>query len=174
MYIGGLRARLIHDNIYFVVRDGLEELGWLDSGRHHKPVDIRSGQVSIDEVVEPNIVCVTVEDVTEEEAEMGSMLAENIWSYYVDVYGESESLSLELATDIKDILQGRFTTTVSRGGPNVEIYDLTQDSATPIVVCNVDIEGLDVNKSRYFEKPYQRHWRVVSFVVSDTYNTEDD
>jgi hypothetical protein len=173
-YIGGLRARLIHNNIYDLIVDGLTDLGWLDTDREHEPVTVRADQVDNDEKVAPNIVTVTVEDDVEEPMEMGSNLVEKNWSFYVDVYAEDDILALHLATDIVDVLNGRFTQTVSRMGPDVTIYDLTQSAATPIPVCTVEIVHVEQNKSRFAERPWQKYWRVVSFTVVDHYDTEED
>lgn len=172
-FIGGLRARLIHDNIYHVVRDGLDELGWLAPSQDHKPVEVRSYQVGDNEKVEPNIVCVTVEDDHEDPAEMGSLLTDFSWTYYIDVYGEDEQWCLHLAKDIKDIMGGRFSSSVSRGGPTIGIYDLTQSYATPVQFCTVDIEDVAMDRARFFDKEFERYWRVVSFTVKDTYGTEE-
>lgn len=172
--VGGIRIRLIHDNLFYVVRDGLEDLGWLDSSTNHKDVVVRDSQIGHLEKVEPNIVSITVEDDTEDPAEMGSLLTDHTWTFYIDIYAENDQLGLHLGTDIKDILAGRFTQTVSRCGPNISIYDLTTTHATPVELFSVAVEGLAINKSRFFEKPYQEHWRVVSFTVTDTYMSEED
>lgn len=173
-YIGGLRARLIHDNLFNVLEDGLDELGWLNTDRNHAPVTVRKTQVKRDENIEPNVVCITAEDVNEMEAEMGSLLSDNIWSYYVDVYAEDSTLGLHLATDIRDIFSGKFTTSVSRRGPDIDIYDLSVQSATPIDLFSVEISDVQLDRTRFFEKPYQEYWWVVSFSVLDSYATEED
>lgn len=173
-YVGGLRARLVHDNVYNLVNDALEELGWLDADRQHMPITVLAKQVDHDEQVRPNIVCVTVEDVDEAPVELGSQLTEHLWFYYIDIYAEDEVLGLHLATDIKDILNGRMSQTVTRGGPDIEIYDLTQSAATPIVAFDVSIETVQMNRARFFDKPYQKHWYAVSFHVHDFYGSEDD
>jgi hypothetical protein len=172
--VGGLRARLIHDNIYYMIRDGLDELGWLGPSLQHETVSVRQTPVGEDEIVKPNIISVVVEDDTEDPAEMGSLLTDFKWAYYVDVYAESDALALHLAKDIVDIMNGRFSATVSRGGPNIAIYDLTASHATPVTLFTVEVEGVRQDRSRFFVKPYQEHWRVVSFLVNDTYGTEED
>lgn len=170
---GGLRARLIHDNIYDVVNDGLAERGWMDSGRSHKSVTVRPDPVPRDEEALPNIVVVTAEDLLEFPMEMGSILAENTWMYYVDVYAEDNILGMALATEIRDILQGRITS-VSRCGPNIDIYDLRLELATPHRLFGVEIQDVDVNRSRVFEKSYHENWWVVDFEVVDTFTSEED
>lgn len=170
--VGGLRARLIHDNIYYLVRDALDDLNWLGPSLDHDTVYVRQTQIANSEAVRPNIVAVTVEDDNEEEAELGSLLTHHTWNYYIDVYAEDDALGIHLANDIKDILCGRFTTSVTRGGPDVEILDLRL--ATPVEIFSVSLENIDLNRSRFFEKAFQEHWWVISFQLIDTYATEED
>lgn len=173
-YVGGLRARIIHTNLYDVINDGLSDLGWLADSNSRNPVVVRMTQVDNDEQIVPNVVSITAEDVNSSPAEMGSGLSDSIWLYYVDVYAEDNVLGLHLANDIKDILQGRFTNSVSRIGPEITIYDSSVVSATPIELFSVSIDDVEVDKSRFFEKPFQKNWWVVSFSVTDTYNDESD
>lgn len=171
---GGLRARLIRDNMYDVVNDGLTELGWMNDDRPHNPVEVRIDQVPHGEVAEPNIVVVTAEDLFESPMEMGSLAGQHTWMYYIDVYAEDNILGMALATDIRDILQGRFTSSVSRIGPDVDVYDLRLDLATPHRLFSVEIENVDMNKSRAYEQPYEKFWWVVDFQLLDFYTSEED
>lgn len=170
---GGLRARLIRDNIYDVVNDGLTELGYMDANRNHRSVTVRSTPVPNSEEAQPNLVVVTAEDVFENYNEMGSIFADHTWLYYVDVYAEDNILGMQLGADVRDILQGRLTT-VSRIGPSIDVYDLRVNAATPHRLFSVDIEEVDLNKSRFFEKPFQEHWWMVDFRVVDSYTTDED
>lgn len=171
-YVGGLRARLIHDSIFRMVSSAITELGWLDANRDHSPIALRYQQIGNDEDVVPNIICVTAEDVTEDPIELGSDLCDNYWNYYIDIYAENDVLGLHLATDLKDILKGRFTQSVSVGGPSVHVYDYSTPSATPIPLFYVQLEEVQINKSRFYQRPFQQFWWVVSFRVVDTYDTE--
>lgn len=173
-YAGGLRARLIHDNIFRLVKDGLGDLGWLDNNRDHKPFALHYQQVDNDEKVEPNIVCVTVEDVTEDLIEMGSDLSDHYWNYYIDLYVENDVIGLHVGTDIKDILKGRLNQSVDVVGPNVTVYDLSLSSATPVPIFHVEIQDVDINKSRFFHRAFQKYTWVISFRVVDCYDTESD
>lgn len=173
-HVGGLRARLIHDNLFNMLHDGLAEIGWLDANRQHKPIHVRKTQVGREEKVEPNIVCISADDVKGTQAELGSELTDNEWYYYIDVYAEDSTLGLHLGTDVRDLLSGKYTSTVSRPGPDISIYDLTMQSATPIELFVVEIQNVDLNRSRFYEKPFQENWWVISFTVLDTYATEDN
>ena len=171
--VGGLRARLIHDNIFYTIKEGLGELGWLGTSLQHETVTVRQDAVKESETIRPNVVSVVVEDDWGYPAEMGSKLTDFTWMFYVDVYAESNAVSLHLAGDIQAILEGRFTNTVSRLGPQIEVYDLTQAYATPVELFSVDVDMVRNDRSRYYSKPYHEFWRIVSFQVTDTYGTED-
>jgi hypothetical protein len=173
-YVGGIRARLIHDNVFNMVKDGLGELGWLASSVNRKDVTVLSKPIENDETARPNLVIVTTEDVTEYDAELGSLRAEQHWEYYIDVYAEDNVLGLHMATDLRDILTGKFDQSVSRVGPNLTVYDLSVSSATPIDIFHVDIQDVDVNRGRFSEKPYQKYWWMLSFTVVDDYSGESD
>lgn len=170
---GGLRARLVRDNIFDVVDDGLRELGYMDEDRPHKSVTVRIDQIDEDEEAEPNLVVVTTEDVTTRDTEMGSLAGEHIWLYYVDVYAEDNVFGMSLATDIRDILQGRIST-VSRRGPDIDVYDLRLNLSTPHELFTVELENIDMDKSRFYERPFQKNWWVIGFEVHDYYTTDED
>lgn len=174
MYIGGRRARLNHMAMYEVIKDGLTELGWMDDDREHMSVTVTTEQVDRDETVEPNIVVVAPEDVDEMDMELGSNLAEHRWIYYIDIYAEKDSLGLHLATDIRDLLKGRFSSSVSRRGPNITVYDRSVSSATPIELWNVELENVTMDRSRFYEQPHEKHWWVIQFTLVDEYDTEED
>jgi len=171
--VGGKRIRLIHDNLFNLVFDACTELGWLEPSPSRADVTVRKTQISAhEEAVKPNIVCVTIEDDTEQQEEMGSGLTEHRWNAYVDVYAQNDVLGLHLATDMKDSLMGRFDSTVTRGGPSMAVYDLTQSHATPVELFYVQFENIAENRSRFSDKPYQDHWRVVDFHIVDVYDSE--
>ena len=171
MYSGGLRIRLINDNLISFVRDGLTDLGWFETDRHHKPVSVINEGLNWEEEAEPNIVAVTAEHVQEFEAEMGSNLADHTWQFYVDVYGESESVALHLATDIRDMLSGRMSS-IGYTKPSLNVYDRTQ--ATPPLIFTCDIEDIEMDKSRFEAKPFRYSWWVIAFTISDQYGDESD
>lgn len=172
-YVGGKRARLNHMAVFEVVRDGLDELNWLDEDAGHELVTVISKQVDRDDTIKPNVVVVVAEDVTQMDMEMGTNLAEQRWDYYIDVYAEDDAVGMHLATDIKDILNGRFTSSVSRLGPNITVYDRSVSSATPIELHHIEIEDLNMDRSRFYEKPHEKHWWMLAFAVVDQYGSED-
>lgn len=167
-YVGGLRARLIKDNLSNLLEDHLTTLGWFNSGRQHLPVQFLTKHIDEDEEILPNVVSIVEEDVTSRPEELGSNFSSHIWTYFVDVYAENHSLGLHLATDIKDLLEGRFSS-ISTDDTFV-VYDLTQ--ATPTELFSCEIEGVQMDRVRVFNKPYQKYWWTVGFAVIDEYTDE--
>lgn len=171
MYVGGIRIRMIQDNLVAYIKQGMADLDWFNPARNHDPIDVRSEPVDWDVEALPNIVAVTMEHSSEIESEMGSNLTENRWEFYVDVYCESQSLAIHLATDIRDLLRGKMPS-IGFNKPVLEVFDLTQ--ATPSMIFTCDIEDLDMDKARMANKPYQSSWWVINFTVVDEYGNQDD
>jgi len=58
--VGGFRARLIKDNLYNTINDGLAALGWFDSGRAHKAVEFVPEPIDQLTEILPNKVGITI------------------------------------------------------------------------------------------------------------------
>jgi len=173
-YVGGLRSRLVKESVYSLIYDGLDELGWFDTNREHEPVEMIPRPLDWNEEARPNLIALSEEDVDELEMELGSNLSEFYWDFYIDVYAEDGSIGMHLAGDIKDILQGRFTSIISVG-PVIPVIDYTQTAATPIELFNVNVEEVSMSKVRRdAPKAFQRNWWVIYFKVVDEYATELD
>ena len=170
-YVGGLRARLIKDNFSNLVEDNLTSLGWFDSNRQHLPVQFITRHIEEDEEIQPNIVSVVEEDVISRPEELGSNFSSHTWTYFVDIYAENHSLGLHLATDVRDILEGRFNS-IGRDRDTFVVYDLSQATPSELFVC--EIEGVQMDRVRGFNKPYQKYWWTVGCAVLDEYADEDD
>ena len=167
--VGGFRARLIKDNLFNTVNDGLEALGWFDSGRSHAAVTVVSEPIDQLTEILPNKVGISMESVSEEELEMGSTLADHRWLVFVDIMGETADLSLNLATDVKDILRGRIAS-IGRTSATVDVLDLSL--ATPVSLFVVHIDNLEMERDRS-NQPHRRFWWTIAFDVEDTYTGED-
>lgn len=169
--IGGLRNRLILKAFFDTVRDGLGELGWLDSGRAHAPLNLTSRQYHLDEEVPINTVACSTANITPEDMEIGSGLAEHAIEAYVDVYGENDSLAAHVADDVVALLAGRFSG-VGRADPSIEVWNWSL--ATPVPIFVVQVEGVQRDRARDFPHPWQRHWYVVRCDLLDTYDDDSD
>lgn len=168
-YVGGLRARLIHDSVYAMLYDALEALGWFKSVASRSQITFLPDALPPDVEVPFNTLALADEGETGEDIELGSQLQETRWEMWVDFYAENDSLSLHLIRDVKDILQGRMPS-IGRTGPIVEVYDYTL--ATPVVIFNVEIEDVTTDRARGFPQPWLRSWRACGFTVVDTYDDE--
>ncbi len=173
IYVGGLRDRLITENLRNLIEDVLDSLGWFDSGNQLRlqPLTVISTPVDSSTEIEPNIVSVVAEDSDSFEAEMGSLLSEFRSSYAVDIYAEDDATGKHLAGDVRAILEGRFAS-LGRVGTEVEVYDLTQ--ATPTVIFTIDLENISMGKQRFYNKPYEKFWWTIVFDVVDQYATDED
>lgn len=169
--VGGLRARLIHDAAFDLVRNGVEELGWTDANRRHRPVTFRARAVEWDEEVPFNTISVSQTDHSSSDAEMGSNLTEERWTFYVDLYAEDDSVGTHLIHDIRDVLRGKMPS-IGRDRPIMDILDRTQ--ATPVSLFICDIENVIVDRANDFPKSWQKHWYVIRFEVVDAYGDETD
>lgn len=169
IYTGGLRARLIKDSVFNTVRDALDDLGWFDTGREHMPVSLVAEPLEDDEAIRPNLIALDDDAIMSSDSEMGSNLASHEWDMVFDVYAESASLGQHLAIDIRDILQGRFST-IGRAHPVITVYDYTQ--ATPPEIFKCELENISYDRARSAMKSWQKHWFIVFFTVVDEYADE--
>lgn len=167
--VGGTRLRLVRDSVRNLIHDSLTTLGWMDSGRKHKSVTVRTRAIDDDEEAEPNLITVVMEDTNQDDAEMGSsVLTEDTYQFIIDIYAESEALGLDLMGDVRDILKGKFS--AFRTGPTVTVYDYRL--ATPTELVTLDIERISTGKNRNYAKPFQRYWWTIFFDVIDEYATD--
>ena len=169
-YVGGLRARLVHDSIHAMLRAALDNLGWFTASPSHAPITFLSEPLAPDVQVPFNTLALADEDDRGDEIELGSQLQELRWQMYVDFFGENDAISLHVIRDVKDILEGRMPS-IGRSRPTADVYDYTL--ATPVVIFTVDIEDVFTDKARDFPQPWLRHWRSCGFTVVDTYSDED-
>lgn len=169
--VGGLRHRFIRDSLFSMIRTSLEDLGWFDTGRFHGPIDFRTIPVPEDEEVPFNTCVVSCDDLIESDEEMGSRLAEHVWTGWVDFYAESDAVGLHFIGDIKDLLAGRMSN-IGRTGPFFDVYNY--EEATPSQIFRCQIEDIVVDRAHGFPKPYQRHWYACRFSIFDYYGDEND
>lgn len=169
--VGGLRARLVRESLYQTVYDSLASLGWFDSGRQHQPITFVSAPIDDRVEIKFNTIAIADANIDTLEAEIGSSLAEHRWNFYIDVYGESNALGVELAHDIKDILEGRMPS-IGRNEPSFSVLDYRQ--ATPSLITTCQIENVMVDRAQGFPEQWRRWWYSVALLVVDTYGDESD
>lgn len=171
-YVGGLRDRLVVENVRNLIEECLSDLGWFSSNSLiNNPLEIRTEPVDDDTEILPNVITIVDEDVDSMEQEMGSDFREHRWSYAIDIFAEDTASGKHLAGDVRAILQGKLPS-IGRVGDRVAVYDLTQ--ATPDVMFYIEIEDVVSGRQRYYTKPFQKFWWTVLFDVVDYYDNEDD
>ena len=165
--IGGLRIRLLHDSMVDALRDGLEEQGWFNPNRTHRPVRLLSAPQRWDEPLEPNTLAVTTRAVDGRYIELGSNYLEDEIPVRIDLYAEGDSIGVDLTNDIRVILRGRIGTAVANG--SLAILDFRQ--ATPSPLGHVLVTDARVLRNALLnETNWMRHWFTVSCVLIDAYN----
>lgn len=174
--VGGLRARLIRDSFRNWLRDGVEARGWMDEDRPHSPFTFRKPPTSWDVEVPPNTIAVSAEDVGDDEIELGSLLTEDLWTYYVDVYGDTDPrtmyAAMDCAHDIRDLLRGKLPS-IGYANPAFPVKDL-RVTVDPPILFHCQIENVIMDRARDFPKAWQQNWYVIRLDVLDTYATELD
>jgi hypothetical protein len=180
-YAGGSRARFLYDSLYVVLKSGLQALGWLNptiydtppGNRKNHPVNLLTKQLSWEEKITPNTIAFIPENNRSEYAEVGSELfEENKWIFYLDIFGESEAVSLQLALDMIDILKGKFSMIGRTNGPTVDICDTAQSGHYKIGY--VILSNLTSDRAPNYTQRWQQFLRVVRFEASDWYGDDTD
>ena len=175
---GGLRTRLVADSMRIAVIAGLQALGWFDpttydnppGARRHRPLKYISTPGSWSDIVEPNSIAVSTDDVTDEPHGLGGEVEDQIM-FYVDVFAENDALGWELAVNIRDILTGKLPE-IGRTGPVVDVYDLRM--ATPVAFSQVDVTGITVDRAESEAREWQNHWFMIRGFLEDDYGDEYD
>lgn len=165
-YVGGLRLRLIKDNFYDMVRLALDDLDWFASGRSTLPVVLVPEQIDASVEIKPNTIGISTENLFDQEYELGSNLSENRWNVYIDILAEDEAVGVNLSGDVFDILRGKISA-ISRTRPAFSVYDLPPNDTDVIFTC--EIENIEVNRVREWDKPYNKYWWVVACEIVDFY-----
>lgn len=169
--VGGLRARLIRDSFYNYVKDGVVARGWTNTGRRHTPFQFIPQPGEWSEEVPLNSIAVSAEDVLDEEAEMGSQLTDDTWTYYVDIYAEGEAVGQDVAHDIRDMLRGKFPS-IGMGVQAFPVWDYRMP--TPDILFSCEISSVVSDRARNFPQAWRRYWFSVRCDVLDSYETELD
>lgn len=169
--VGGLRLRLIQDNLINMIQDSLESLGWFDDGRQHMPVEVVEEVPDWDEPILPNKIAVMLESIDDIEAELGSNMTEERHNCFIDVYAEDDAVGMHLSNDLRDILRGKMPS-IDRGWSHFAVFDLTE--ATPSELFKCQFEDVRWDRGRNFSEAWLKHWFVVACDVVDRYGDEDD
>lgn len=177
--VGGTRARLVRDNLQSYVIDGLTALGWFDPARRHAPLQVitapdeAASDTGALTPVPLNAIAVSLPDVADDEMELGSRLTEDRWTGLVDFYAENDTVGVDVAHTVRDLLRGKYVTI----GPPWDrgVCPLTDLSVQPPVDFGyLEIENVAVDRATGFNQPWRRFWWSVSFDVLDRYTDQTD
>lgn len=168
--VGGLRARMIRDSFRKMIRDALTDLGWFVDTPARLPIKWIDRPARWDEPLELNSLSVTMEDVADDPAELGSLLTEDRWTFTIDFWAERDSLGLQMINDVRDILRGKIASSGSHR-MSFPVYDLRVNDTDSIFYC--EIENVGIDRARNFPNPWQQNWFVAICDVVDTYDHDD-
>lgn len=171
MITGGLRRRIIKDNLYYMIYDSLTSLGWLGSSLtlSDYPVTLVAEQIDPQTEITPNKVGISTEDIRSFNIEMGSNLEQYNWSVYIDIFAEDEPTGIHLSGDIYDIIAGKMES-INRTGPVLDVYDYFTDGEPYLFSCQ--LENLQLERVREWDKQFNKYWWVIGFDITDTYYGE--
>jgi hypothetical protein len=165
--VGGLRDRLLKDSFYAIVDQALNTLGWLDSGRSHRPINLIEKPHGWDVPVAPNTVAVDFTGSEVSEWEVGSRLTSDVHIGYVEIFAENDSLGAHLSNDLRDWLRCRLQ--VDPVGVTFPIFDFRSGS-TPPVIGHMDIDAVSsLRNAAATNDVWLRHWYRVRCEIRDIY-----
>lgn len=154
---GGFNLRLINDNILRLTNEFLDANNWFESGMAYSPVVVIDSPLENEELIEPNMVAVTLEDIHLSDVEIGSTLTDQNITVVIDILAENTSIGIHLSGDLMVYFQSLY---------NFSVVDLSQ--ATPSHAFYCDIEGVYMESSGYYESKYKKFARALSFTVTHT------
>lgn len=170
MITGGLRTRYISDSVRVGIIAALEALGWFDAGRRHAPLEFAAKPEDWAEIVAPNTFSITMEDLYEDEAELGGVAVDDTHTFFFDVFAENDSVGRHLAWDVHDIAMGKYPS-IGRHSAVFDLYDF--QTATPAAFHQLEVERASVQKVDGFPRPWQRFWWTVRIDVLDDRSEEE-
>lgn len=166
---GGIRERLVFDNLYGLVVYTLDQMGWLTSSTERKDVTVIPEPLDWETELKPNLVSVAEEHRRGTEVELGSSLAEVRTTVYVDILAEDASLGRHIQGDLEASLAGRLPS-IGRTGPVLDVYDIRAATPTKLFTCGLeDIESDRVSLAEGLQarRPFQRFLYTTRVVVVD-------
>lgn len=173
--VGGLRSRLIFDNLFYLIKDNLTTIGWLngDGSRRHQPVNLVVEAQDLTTEVPINTLSISDENVSSEPWEIGSQLTQDTRYYYVDLFAESDPVGKHLIGDVRDILAGKFAS-LGRTAPVLEVYDLRNNGQPNTLLFTCDLIDIRVDRAHGYREAWLRHWYSIQLALLDYYTNDAD
>lgn len=145
-------ARHTQQTLFDTVAAILELRGWINEPVNFgaRSVSMQPGEVKRPESIEPNLVAVSIDFPTNDEAaEIGGGLMVRNYMLYIDVLGENWSTTMAIAEDIADSLRER----------RIPLYDYAHDLET---VHRIHVDDLDIDEPPAAGQVDRSTWRVIS------------
>ncbi len=165
-YVGGFRYRLIHESLYRMIEDSLDQLNWFDGQPGRENVRMIPEPLPLQVEIPMNTIALVDLDMIDDDDELGSDLSEVRWTFYLDFYAADKSIGIHLINDVRDILKGKMSS-IGRTGANFGVYDY--DLATPSIVFYCEIEDVIIDKADSTPQPWLKNWYTCRFDVVDNY-----
>ena len=174
---GGLRLRFLADAMYVGIKEELRALGWFEptvhdtppGTRQHQPVRFVHRPIDWDEPVKPNMLSLSIEGVEKDDGETGSNLTFDMTAIQIAIFGESDSILMEISNDIRDILRGRMGTRFARAV--VRIVDPRDDLQLGYATLD---EPRVVRNPSLAQPNWKRSWVTVTVIAQDCYHLPDE
>lgn len=172
--LGGMRDRLIWESCHRTLHAALEELGWFGAlGTTDKPIPPvvwATERKRDDEVIPPNFLVLSSEDINGEDGEVGSTLTTEAMEMWLDFYPVTQTLGKHLMGDARDLLKGKMPD-VGFSEMGFWVVDHRPPAKSDTSGENlfwVDIENVDeVHNAGNPATPELKNWRSVTWRVMD-------
>jgi hypothetical protein len=172
--VGGLRSRLIFDNLFYLIQTNLDQLGWLDgNGRRHSPIHLVVESQDITTEIPINTLTLSDENMSSVPWEVGSQLTQDTRYYYVDFFAESDPVGKHLIGDVRDVLHGKYAS-LGRTAPNLDVWDLRTNGQPTNLLFSCDLINIRVDRAHGYREPWLRHWYSIQFALLDWYTNDAD
>ncbi len=155
---GGLRDRMLLESVLQDIKADLVTRGWFDLGREHGAITIVDEYPDDDAEVELNTIAFSLGDTRSTALELGSKAETLFVPIFIDMFAESDGLGRHVIGDIHSHVQsvGQF-----------DVLDYRD--ATPSMEFRVQLVDGSIERSKPTRavNPWQKHWHVVAFVVTE-------
>lgn len=148
-----------------MVNDALNQLGWYTASSWHEPINFIPKPFDRVEIKD-NTLTLASEGLEDTFAELGSLLSDHTHTYFLDFFAENDTVGMQMAGDLRDIIEGRVSA-IGRTGPILHVIDYT--AATPSEIFFCDIERVKIDRGRMSSEIWKNTWWAVSFEVVDHY-----
>jgi len=163
--------RHVHHTVANVIEAQMTALNWKDPSatplgapvlRFTREAPLAGGRTTGIDKISPGLVTITLGDeLPSREEELGGPLSSQEYPIFVDVFMGTDGEATAVASDVRDILLGRFPGTQR----SLDVID--QATGTPVDGWRIELD--DVERARPNHN-YQVHWQVVKVTATTYFN----